>query len=125
MTNFRKATSNAKRPHNQKDGIARSRSQAAQYEADGFKQAGWNRWEYTWEGDFPVFQLAPGILEDRAGLIAKFGEDIKIHFPYGTNPAVIKAQLDDEILAIMRHGAEIAEWPLDLDWINIDEWMVA
>ncbi len=87
-----------------------------------FKQTGQNCWEYTWEGYFPIFQLAPGFLGNKAGLIAKFNQDIKIHFPYGTSLATIKDQLDDEILAIMRHDAEIVEpppswWPDDADWI--------
>lgn len=123
MTNYKLAISNTNRPYNKKDGRPRPRSQAAQYEAQGFKRTDWNRWEYTWKGNFPVFQMAPGILGDKAGLIAKFSEDIKIHFPYGTPPADIKARLDDEILAIMQHDAEIAEQPLA--WIDIDEWMMA
>ncbi len=112
MTNFKLATCNKDRPFNQKDGVARSRSQDDQYEAAGFKPIDWNKWTYTWEGNLPTFHLSPGILEDKAGLVATFSPEIKIYFPYGTPPADIKARLDDEILAIMRHDAEIVDQPL-------------
>jgi hypothetical protein len=128
VTNFQKAISNASRPYNKKDGVARPPSLGDQYEDQGFKQIDWNRWEYTWQGgDFPVFQVGPGILDDKAGVIAKFGDtiNINIHFPYGTDPADIKARLDDEILGIMCYDAGIEEQPLTLDWIDVDEWMVA
>ncbi len=118
MTNYRKAITGASRPYNQKDGVvARPRSQARIYEALGFAQTDWNKWSYTWEGNFPIFALAPGILSDKAGLIATFSPEIRIHFPYSTDPADIKARLDDEILAIMRHDAEI-DTPLELEWIE-------
>lgn len=121
MTNHKLAIPNTKRPYNKKDGSPRPRSQASQYEAQGFVQIDWNSWNYTWKGNFPVFQIGPGILEGKAGMIAEFSLEIKIHFPYGTAPATIKAQLDDEILAIMRHDAEDDEPVMrdeNDDWID-------
>jgi hypothetical protein len=55
-------------------------------------------------------------------MVAHYPEaDIEIVFPYGTPPADIAARLNDEILAIMRHDAELIESPLD--WIDVDDWM--
>ncbi|MHC4687418.1 MAG: hypothetical protein ACYTEW_24385 [Planctomycetota bacterium] len=81
---------------------------------------------FTWDGDFPVIGLSPGIVVDEegahAGMVAHYPEaDIEIVFPYGTPPTDIAARLNDEILAIMRHDAELIESPLD--WVDVDDWM--
>ena len=100
--------------HNKKDGngpLARQRDYNASLAALGFTRTDWNKWSYTWQGNFPTFTLAPGILEDgAAGLIARYPPaDIEILFPYGTTPALIKGRLDDEILEIMRLQADAAD----------------
>ena len=100
--------------HNKKDGngqVARQRDYNASLAALGFTRTDWNKWSYTWQGSFPTFTLAPGILEGGgAGLIARYSPaDIEILFPYGTRPALIKGRLDDEILEIVRLQADVAD----------------
>ncbi len=100
---------------NKKDGngqMVRQRDYNARLGAARFTRIGWNKWSYSWQGSFPTFTLAPGILEDggAAGLIARYSPaDIEILFPYGTRPALIKGRLDDEILEIMRLQADVAD----------------
>ena len=120
MTNYKQARTNGKRGRNMKDGngpLVR-RDYNARLEAARFTRIGWNKWAYTWQGDFPIFTLAPGILEDgAAGLIARYSPaDIEILFPYGTRPVDIAARLNDEILEIMRLQAGVAD-PLPADTI--------
>jgi hypothetical protein len=142
MTNFRQVRNNRKRGGNRKDGHRPDRRQIKaqrqtaedQWIKAGFNSVDWNKWTYTWPGNFPVFQLAPGIVTNdqgtRAGMVARYPKTGKeILFSYGTPPVDIKAQLDDEIFAIMQHDATIDELPLDwqssVEEIDIDEWMVA
>ena len=113
MTAFNARKSNrTPKGRNKKDGngqVARQRDYNKRLEALGFTRTGWNKWSYSWQGDFPTFTLAPGgLLNGETGLIAKF-EEIEILFPYGTTPAFIKARLDDEILGIMRLQADAAD----------------
>jgi hypothetical protein len=133
MTNYLAATRNRKRGKNKKDGATGRRcpSPSQDFEAQGFTRLDWNKWTYTWSGEFPVFRLAPGIVGLQAGLVAVW-EDRKIFFPYGTQPKEIKARLDDEILAIMRYAAAIVE--AEIDWpaweaeglaIDVDRFMVS
>ncbi|KKN15651.1 hypothetical protein LCGC14_0983870 [marine sediment metagenome] len=105
MTAFNARKSNrTPKGRNKKDGngpLARQRDYNKRLEALGFTRTGWNKWSYSWQGDFPTFTLAPGgLLNGETGLIAKF-EEIEILFPYGTKPADIKDRLDDEILGIV------------------------
>jgi hypothetical protein len=134
MTNFKQARSNGKRGFNQKDPQpvrpTKAQRQAAegQWEAAGFEMIDWNKMAYTWEGDFPAFALAPGTITDdqdaRAGLVARYDPaDIKILFPYGTPPAAIATRLDDEILSIMRHDADI-DAPLDWEPVIVNGQMI-
>jgi hypothetical protein len=105
---------------NIKDGghFNRQLGQNKDFAANGFIRTDWNKWSYTWPGEFPVFSLAPGIVGTSAGLVASYPQaEIEIIFPYGTDPSDIKARLDSKILEIMRYDAEIAE--AELDW---DEW---
>jgi hypothetical protein len=124
MTNFRQVTSNKLRGANKKDPQSPRQTKAQrhaiieEFEAAGFT---WTpgTWRYTWEGNFPVFSVAPGIITNEigthAGLVAKYGPaSIEILFPYGTKPAEIAAQLNDEILAIMRHDADVDD-PIIVD----------
>ena len=97
-----------------KDGngaLGRQRDYNASLAALGFTRTDWNKWSYTWQGNFPTFTLAPGILEDgAAGLIARYSPaDIEILFPYGTRPVDIAARLNDEILEIVRLQADAAD----------------
>ena len=112
MTNYKQARTNGKRGANIKDGngpLARQRDYNALLRALGFTRTDWNKWSYSWQGDFPTFALAPGgHLNGETGFIAKFKE-IEILFPYGTKPAFIKDRLDDEILEIMRLQADAAD----------------
>ena len=105
MTNYKQVLGNGKRERNKKDGngpLNRQRDYNARLKALGFSRIGWNKWSYSWQGEFPTFTLAPGgLLNGETGLIARL-EEIEILFPYGTNPAFIKVRLDDEILEIMR-----------------------
>lgn len=73
-------------------------------------------WTYTWPGNFPSFSLAPGTQNGRQGLIARCAEPEEvIYFPYSTPPAEIKAVLDDAILEMMRHQAELAEGEMSFE----------
>jgi hypothetical protein len=102
---------------NKKDGngsLARQRDYNVILEALDFIRIGWNKWSFTWGGDFPIFTLAPGTFTDdtgtHAGLIARYSlADIEILFPYGTSPADIKTRLNDEILEIMRLQTDAAD----------------
>jgi hypothetical protein len=117
MTNFRQVTSNKLRGANKKDPQAPRQTKVQRQAAgDEMEAAGFTwtpgPWRYTWEGNFPVFIVAPGIITNEigthAGLVARCAAaSIEIFFPYGTRPASIAAQLNDEILAIMRHDANV------------------
>lgn len=97
--------------------LARQRDYNARLVEAGFTRSGWNKWSYTWSGNFPVFALAPGIVDGKAGLVAQCSQaDKTILFSYGTFPADIKARLDDEILTIMRLQADAAD-PLSAEAI--------
>ncbi len=119
MTNRKLAKRNARRPYNKKDGgngLCRDRTYDAKLEAAGFTRPG-DKLTYTYQGVFPVFTLAPGIVGDEAGLVAKCAwAGIEILFPYGTTPTVIKAQLDDKISEIIKYQADVAD-PVDPDFI--------
>lgn len=137
MTNFKQVSKNGRRAGNMKDGHRPDRRQTRahrQSDEDQWVAAGFFfRWlrdapprlTYSWTGEFPLFEVVPDIVTDdtgtRAGLIARYTPaNVKIFFPYGTAPADIAARLNDEILAIMRHDAEIDDQPLaneDDDWI--------
>lgn len=121
MTAFSKVCKGkVSRRANKKDGngpLNRQRDYNARLEALGFTRTDWNGWSYSWQGEFPTFTLAPGIVDDKAGLVAQCNQaDKAILFPYGTFPADIKARLDDEILAIMRLQADAAD-PLSAEAI--------
>jgi hypothetical protein len=104
MTNFKQVVNNKKRGGNIKDGHHPARTKAqrraddAQWLAAGFEYRwirGAPRLVYTWGGNFPTFEVTPGIVG-----------------------------LNDEIEAIMFHDAEIDEQPLEgEDWIDIDGFM--
>jgi hypothetical protein len=85
-------------------------------------------YSYTWQGIFPIFRVAPGTVQGLAGMVARCeAANIIEWFPYGTSPAAIKARLDDLILGILRHDADIdgsIEFDQQDDWIDIDAWMV-
>lgn len=122
MTNVKQARNNGKRGGNRKDGghFNRRLNQNKEFYALGFTRNDWNKWNYTWSGEFPIFLLSPGtIVTDggpKSGLIAHYEPAGKeIYFPYGSSPADIAARLDNEIFAIMRHDAEIDDAPLDID----------
>jgi hypothetical protein len=118
MTNFNQAPGNKSRGNNIKDGGSRprrNRSNDDQFEALGFKRIDWNKWSYTWKGDFPVFRLVPGWVSFEYGWIA-ICDRSGLQIPIGqAGPIEIKTRLDDEILAIMRYDAEIADEPLVID----------
>ena len=85
-----------------RQGRSRSRSKAAEFLALGFTQTDWNKFSYTWQGDFPTFIISPGIVGLQAGQVARYDSaEIEILFPYGTPPEEIKARLDDEIAEIV------------------------
>jgi hypothetical protein len=87
--------------------------------------AGAQMTSYTWQGTFPVFHIKPGRVNGLSGIVAKHEQSGTIEwFPFNTKPADIKARLDDLILEIMRHDAELAEAQLDADLIDIDEFMM-
>lgn len=116
---------------NKKDGATgrgRRKDNSAEFEALGFIEIDWNKWSYTWEGDFPVFRLVPGTVDFMPGWVAIYNER---QIPIGqAQPEAIKARLDEEILAITRHDAEIIEAELDWDEmeaeglaIDVDDFM--
>lgn len=113
MTNYKQARTNGKRGANIKDGngpLVRQRDYNVRLEAAGFIRTDWNQWSYSWDGDFPTFILTPGIVDDKAGLVAQCNQaDKAILFSYGTLPADIKARLEEEILEIMRLQADAAD----------------
>jgi hypothetical protein len=144
MTNFKQTVRNKKRGGNRKDGDGPGRRQSkAQHEAceaewitAGFSRKwirGAPRLTYTWPGNFPIFTLAPGMVTDdqgtHEGLVARYAPaDREILFPYGTSPAQIRAQLNDEIFEIMQHDADVdapLNWQPASEWIDIDVWMAA
>ncbi len=113
MTNFKQARSNRKRGSNIKDGPRRRQSgHSKSFLDNGFIRSDWNKWVYTWLGDFPVFHLAPGaVINDqgkfREGLIARHPQtDKEILFPYGTSPADIAGRLNDEIMGLQADVAD-------------------
>lgn len=112
MTDY---TRKCKRSYNKKDGATGRRSPHQDWEAHGFTYLDWNKHTYTWQGNFPVFTISPGIVNNRAGLVAKCGETVEL-FPYGTKPAEIKARLDDLIFDDLQSDPE------EIDW---DEWEAA
>jgi hypothetical protein len=127
MTNRKLAKSNANRPPNQKDHRPPHQTKASRRNYDAkLAEAGFTwvglKLTYTWPGVFPAFILAPGIATDEtgthAGLIARCG-DIEILFPYGSDPEAMAAQLDDEILEVMRLQADV-DAPLDWQPVVID-----
>jgi hypothetical protein len=127
--------------NNQKDWghhAPRPRSQTKEFEANGFEREGWNKWAYTWQDNFPIFTVTPGIATDdtgtHAGLVARYAPaDIEIIFPYGTPPKRIAERLNDEILAIMQHDADLDGPPISWEpsvtppdvgpWIDVDAFM--
>jgi len=118
MTAFNARKSNrTPKGRNKKDGngqVARQRDYNVRLKTAGFRRTDWNRWTYTWAGDFPAFTLAPGTLTDgtgtRVGLIAQCSQaGVTIVFSYGTKPAGIATRLNDEILEIMRLQADVAD----------------
>jgi hypothetical protein len=143
MTNYKQAKNCRKRGGNIKDGHGGRRQTKKQQQKDEkqWLDAGFAyRWirnaprlVYTWQqGEFPVFEVCPGIVTDdtgtRAGLVAKHEQSGKeILFAYGTSPAIIAARLNGEILAIMRHDADIdgpaIDWEPVGEWIDIDQFM--
>ncbi len=139
MTNF-SAVKNKRRPHrpNRKDAAPRRQSRKSQerydqaLEDNGFEFTDFNKVSYTWDGDFPVFHLAPGVCNETLirGFIARCG-DFEIVFPYGTPPPEMAKRLNDEIIKIVRLQAEAAEVPLDwrpedeIDLIDFDEFMTS
>jgi hypothetical protein len=136
MTNFSQVIGSKKRGGNIKDGHhpnrartkAQRRADDAQWLAAGFEYRwirGAPRLVYTWGGNFPTFEVTPGIVGVAAGMVARYPQaDIEILFAYGTPPGDIAARLNDEIERIMFHDAEIDEQPLKgEDWIDIDGFM--
>jgi len=121
MTAFNARKSNrTPKGRNKKDGngqVARQRDYKGLLEALGFTRIDWNKWAYTWAGDFPVFTMRPSGINGKTGFIARF-QGIEILFSYGIPPADIKVRLDDEILAIMRLQNNAADW-LPADTIPI------
>lgn len=114
MTNYKQAQTNGRRGDNIKDGkrgaLNRQRDYNGQLEAEGFTRTDWNKWTYTWDGDFPAFTLAPGIVDGKAGLVARCAEaGVEILLPYGTPPDNIKARLNDEIDEIMGLQADVVD----------------
>jgi hypothetical protein len=133
MTSF-KARLEGKTPqtNNIKDGPKRPRDRGDQWLAAGFTWPGPQRavYNYTWDGNFPLFRIGPERLDGCSGLVARCARvDVVLFFAYGTSPAIIAGRLDDEILSIMRHDAEIAEMPINWEpreigaEIDIDDWM--
>jgi hypothetical protein len=132
MTNFKQAQSNGRRGMNIKDGRKGCPKSQRQSTQDAWESAGFtfvkppSTWAYTWPGDFPVFQIKPGWAkvngEKKNGLVASnVTAGIHMFLPYGTQPAEIATQLDDEILSIMRYDAALEDDAAD--WIDIDAWM--
>lgn len=119
MTNYSQVQGNSKRGKKIKDGHRRARRPTkTQREADDklWLDAGFEyqwirnapRLTYTWDGEFPIFEVTPGFANDqdgqlRAGMVARYTPtDFELCFPYGTTPPLdIAAQLNDEILKIM------------------------
>jgi hypothetical protein len=135
MTDFSKISRGQPRtaPNIKGGGRRRARSLGNEYERTGFKLVGPPAiYNYpTWAGI--IFRVAPGTITDeqghRAGMIARCDSPkIEVWFRYGTRPQVIKDRLDDEILRIMRHDANIdapVEFEPGDDWIDMDAWMMA
>ena len=115
------ASRKTRNARNIKDGgnsLRRKSGLTKAFEGRGFIRSDWNKWTYTWTGNFPVFKVGPGTVinndgSPRQGLVARYvPADKEILFPYGTSPAEIAGRLDDEILAIMRHDVDIDTPPL-------------
>lgn len=109
---------------NKKDGATGRNPGATNFEKHGFTFImPPSQWAYTWQGVFPVFQVAPGRVNGLAGMVARCPKSGVIEwFPYGTTPADIKARLDVLISEIMQHDAALAEEPLDE--VDFDDFMV-
>lgn len=107
MTNFRQVADYSTKIQRQED---EDQMLAAGFLYQWIRNA--PRWTYTWRGNFPVFEVTPGHLGAGTGLVARYLKaDIEILFAYETPPGDIATRLDDEILALMRHDAEIADQP--------------
>lgn len=66
--------------------------------------------EYTWPGNFPVFELRPVRRCGRLVILARHeASDTVEIFPLNAREADIKARLDDLILEMMRHDADLDE----------------
>jgi hypothetical protein len=128
------------RTSNKKDGgntRRRDNNQDAQFEALGFEMADWNKWTYTWEGDYPVYKLVPGMVDFTPGWVAickQTGYQTPIGratpTPIGrATPDEIKTLLDNKIAEIVWHEAELKTASLDIypgeigPEIDIDLWM--
>ena len=132
MTNYRQVKNSRKRGGNKKDGATgrgkrRNDAQDAAFEALGFQMSDWNKWSYTWPGNFPVIRLVPGTIASTPGWVAVHGD---LRVPIGqARPAEIKERLDDLILQIMKREAELADLPPDWEpdevgpEIDADLWM--
>lgn len=133
MTNYKQVRTNGKRGANIKEDqppcqTKRQRQAASdKFQVAGFAQIDWNKWSYSWAGGkFPVFVISPGTHADdqgsiHAGLIARCeGVEKEILFAYGTDPAVIKVRLDDEIAALTEIGEmlDFDGWLADLPKTN-------
>lgn len=136
MTDFSQVQDNGKRGGNQKDGHGPDRRPTkAQHEADDklWLDAGFSyreirnapRLTYTWQDDFPVIEITPGIVCDsegqfRAGMVARNSDTgFELCFPYGTPPVDIVDRLNDEILKITRLQADVGA-PLDWDELEAE-----
>ena len=138
MTNFKQVQGNNKRGGNIKESHLvgrRPTKKQRQADEDQWLAAGFSyqwirnapRLTYTWEGDFPVIEITPGIANDqdgqlRAGMVARNSDvdaDLELCFPYGTPPADIAAQLNDKILAIMLLQADV-DAPIDWDELEAE-----
>lgn len=90
----------------------------------GFMPTAPGEWKYTWaDVDCPVFK----VVEKDFGIVATWRDVTRVYIDIP--PAQVKDYLDDEILAIMRHAADIQDAPLDWqpagEEIDIDQFMTA
>jgi len=113
---------------NKKDGATgqgprRNNNQDAEFERLGFTMTDWNKWGYTWPGNFPVISLVPGLVDFEPGWVAIYKATGR-QIPIGqVAPEEIKARLDDLILEILRHDAELDNERLDELDEDVDLWM--
>lgn len=88
------------------------------WEGAGFIQVDWNKFSYTWQGDFPVFTVAPGVHDGQRGMVARHEASGTVElFPYQTCPHKISAQLNDLIYEIISREDDLI--------IDIDDYMLA